>query len=38
MGTEYKHPMPLIVLGAIVVCISLYSGIQAVPGILNLFG
>ena len=38
VGTEYKHPMPLIVLGAIVVCISLYSGIQAVPGILNLFG
>ena len=38
VGTEYKHPMPLIVLGAIVVLISLYSGIQAVPGILNLFG
>ena len=38
VGTEYKHPMPLIVLGAIVVCISLYSGIQAVPGILQLFG
>ena len=38
VGTEYKHPMPLIVLGAIVVCISLYSGIQAGPGILNLFG
>ena len=38
VGTEYKHPMPLIVLGAIVVAISLYSGVQAVPGILNLFG
>ena len=38
VGTEYKHPMPLIVLGAIVVLISLYSGVQAVPGILNLFG
>ena len=38
VGTEYKHPIPLIILGAIVVGISLYSGIQAVPGILNLFG
>ena len=38
VGTEYKHPIPLIILGAIVVAISLYSGVQAVPGILNLFG
>ena len=38
VGEEYKHPMPLIILGAIVVCISLYSGVQAVPGILDLFG
>ena len=38
VGTEYKHPIPLIILGAIVVAISLYSGVQAVPGILQLFG
>ena len=38
VGTEYKHPIPLIILGAIVVGISLYSGVQAVPGILQLFG
>ena len=38
VGSEYKHPMPLIILGAIVVLISLYSGVQAVPGILDLFG
>ena len=38
VGTEYKHPMWLTVLGAIVVVIALYSGIQAVPGILDLFG
>ena len=38
VGSEYKHPMPLIILGAIVVLISLYSGVQAVPGILQLFG
>ncbi len=37
VGTEYKHPMWLTVLGAIVVVIALYSGIQAVPGILKLF-
>lgn len=37
VGTEYKHPMWLTILGAIVVVIALYSGIQAVPGILKLF-
>ena len=37
VGTEYKHPMWLTVLGAIVVVIALYSGIQAVPGIQKLF-
>ena len=36
VGTEYKHPMWLTILGAIVVVIALYSGIQAVPGILKL--
>lgn len=38
VGNEYKHPMWLTILGAIVVVIALYSGIQAVPGILDLFG
>ena len=38
VGNEYKHPVWLTVLGAIVVVIALYSGIQAVPGILDLFG
>lgn len=37
VGNEYKHPMWLTILGAIVVVIALYSGIQAVPGILKLF-
>lgn len=34
---DYKHPTWLIVLGVIVVAVSAYSGIQAVPGIMNLF-
>lgn len=38
VGTEYKHPVWLTVLGAIVVVIALYSGIKAVPGIMALFG
>ena len=38
VGEEYKHPMPLIVLGVVVVAVSLYSGIQTVPNILQLFG
>ena len=38
VGTEYKHPMWLTILGAIVVCVALYSGVLAVPGILDLFG
>ena len=37
VGTEYKHPMWLTVLGAIVVLIALYSGIQSVPTITQLF-
>lgn len=38
VGEEYKHPIPLIVLGVIVVVISLISGVQTVPNIMNLFG
>jgi Mn2+/Fe2+ NRAMP family transporter len=37
VGDEYKHPTWMIVLGVIVVCISLYAGVKAVPGILKLF-
>ncbi len=37
VGDDYKHPTWMIVLGVIVVCISLYAGVKAVPGILNLF-
>ncbi len=37
VGEEYKHPTWMIVLGVIVLCISLYAGIKAVPGILKLF-
>ena len=34
---DYKHPIWLTVLGIVVICISAYVGIKAVPGILNLF-
>lgn len=34
---DYKHPMWLTILGVVVVLISGYVGIKAVPGILNLF-
>ncbi len=37
VGDNYKHPTWMIVLGVIVVCISLYAGVKAVPGILKLF-
>lgn len=37
VGKEYKHPMWLTILGAIVVVIALYSGIQSVPTITQLF-
>ena len=37
VGKEYKHPMWLTILGAIVVIIALYSGIQSVPTITQLF-
>ncbi|BAK97968.1 putative Nramp family transporter [Oscillibacter valericigenes Sjm18-20] len=37
VGDDYKHPTWMIVLGVIVVCISLYAGIMAVPGIVKLF-
>lgn len=35
---DYKHPMWLTVLGLVVVVISAYVGIKAVPGIMKLFG
>ena len=34
---DYKHPTWLFVLGLVVVAISAYVGIKALPGILNLF-
>ena len=37
VGSEYKHPLWLTILGAIVVLIALYSGIQSVPTITDLF-
>lgn len=37
VGDDYKHPTWMIVLGVIVVCISLYAGVKAVPGIVKLF-
>lgn len=37
VGEDYKHPMWMIVLGVVVVAIALYSGVQSVPNILNLF-
>ena len=35
---DYKHPMWLTILGLIVIAISAIVGIQAVPGIMDLFG
>ena len=35
---DYKHPLWLTVLGVVVILISAYVGIQAVPGIMKLFG
>lgn len=37
VGEDYKHPVWMIVIGAIVVLIAFYSGIKALPGILKLF-
>lgn len=37
VGSEYKHPLWLTILGAVVVLIALYSGIQSVPTITDLF-
>lgn len=34
---DYKHPIWLTVLGVVVICISGYVGIKAVPGIMKLF-
>ncbi len=38
VGDTYRHPAWMVAAGAVVVCISLISGIKAVPGILELFG
>lgn len=35
---DYKHPLWLTILGLIVIAISAIVGIQAVPGIMDLFG
>lgn len=35
---DYQHPMWLTVLGLVVILISAFVGIKAVPGIMNLFG
>lgn len=37
VGDDYKHPTWMIVMGVIVVCVSLYAGVKAVPGIVKLF-
>ena len=37
VGSEYKHPMWLTLIGAIVVLVALFSGIQTVPTITDLF-
>ncbi|MEM5780939.1 MAG: hypothetical protein AAGU02_07310, partial [Lawsonibacter sp.] len=37
VGENYKHPTWMIVIGVVVVAIALYSGIKAVPNIMNLF-
>ena len=37
VGESYQHPIWMIVLGVVVVAIALYSGVQSVPNILNLF-
>lgn len=37
VGENYNHPMWMIVPGIVVVAIALYSGVQSVPNILNLF-
>lgn len=35
---DYKHPMWLTILGVVVILVSGYVGIKAVPGIMKLFG
>ena len=37
VGEDYKHPTALIVLGILVVLLTGYSGIKAVPNILTIF-
>lgn len=38
VGEEYKHPIPLIILGVFVVLLTGFSGIKALPSILTMFG
>jgi len=38
VGDHYKHPAILIVLGVLVVLLTGYSGIKALPQILTIFG
>ena len=37
VGENYNHPMWMIIPGVVVVAIALYSGVQSVPNIVNLF-
>lgn len=37
VGTDYRHPKWMILAGIVVVCVSLVSGVKAVPGIVELF-
>lgn len=37
VGENYNHPMWMIIPGIVVVAIALYSGVQSVPNIVNLF-
>lgn len=37
VGEDYKHPVALVVLGILVVLLTGYSGIKAVPNILTIF-
>ncbi len=37
VGENYNHPIWMIIPGVVVVAIALYSGVQSVPNIVNLF-
>lgn len=38
VGETYKHPIPLTVLGILVVLLTGFSGIKSLPTILTIFG